>query len=201
MQFLELKNLHANPIEQFRVWYDEACRHKSIELPWACCLSTIDEDGFPDGRMMLLKEADERGFVLYTNAQSPKGKSLLGNKMGALTFYWEDFLRQIRVQGEVEEVSPAEADAYFKSRPRESQIGAWASHQSKVLESREALDKKFEEYSKKFEGKEVPRPPTWTGFRIIPSKIEFWQERPNRLHDRFLYTREGEGWRIVRLYP
>ncbi|MBI4411379.1 MAG: pyridoxamine 5'-phosphate oxidase [Deltaproteobacteria bacterium] len=196
------KDLLPDPFKQFRLWYDEACGHKAIELPWACCLSTISEDGFPDGRMMLLKEADDRGFVLYTNAQSPKGKSLLGNKKGALTFYWEDFRRQIRVQGEAEQVTPAEADAYFVSRPRESQIGAWVSQQSQKLESREVLDKKFGEYSKKFEGKEVSRPPYWTGFRIIPAKIEFWQERDNRLHDRFLYTRTKSGdWKIERLYP
>src|SRR3990167_558405 len=111
------KDLLPDPFKQFRLWYDEACRLESIQLPWACCLSTVGVDGLPEGRMMLLKEADDRGFVVYTNAQSPKGKSLLGNKKGALSFYWEDFRRQIRVQGEAEQVTPAEADAYFASRP------------------------------------------------------------------------------------
>jgi len=201
MKGLNLKNLHPDPFEQFRCWYDEACGLDAIQLPWACCLSTVGVDGFPDGRMMLLKECDKRGFVVYTNAESPKGKSLVQGKKAALTFYWEDFRRQIRVQGIVEQVGDAEADAYFHSRPRESQIGAWASKQSEALESRDILDKKFEEYSSKFSGKEIPRPSYWTGFRIVPAKIEFWQERSNRLHDRFLYTNEGKGWKIVRLYP
>ncbi|MBI2338950.1 MAG: pyridoxamine 5'-phosphate oxidase [Deltaproteobacteria bacterium] len=201
MKPLDQEGLLPNPLEQFHCWYDEACRLESIQLPSACCMSTVGLDGLPDGRMMLLKECDDRGFVVYTNIESVKGRSLAKKARAALTFYWEDLRRQIRIQGEVEQVSAGEASAYFKSRPRESQIGAWASKQSDVLEDRAVLDRRFEDLLKKYEGKEVPRPPYWTGFRVIPAKIEFWQERPNRLHDRFVYTKEKEGWKIVRLYP
>ncbi len=165
------------------------------------CLSTVSPDGEPDGRMLLLKGYDEHGFVFYTNFDSPKAKSLQKNPHAAMTFYWEDFRRQIRISGKVEKVSDAEADAYFASRPRMSQIGALVSHQSARLESREILEKEFEAVDKKFEGKPIPRPAFWGGYRLVPSKIEFWQERPNRLHDRHLYRRKGKRWEMSLLYP
>jgi len=165
-------------------------------------LSTVDSRGNPDGRMVLLKEFDERGFVFYTNMNSPKGKDLLKNKKAALTFYWEKVRRQVRIQGSTELVSTEEADAYFASRPRQAQLGAWASKQSEVLSKRSVLIKAFAKFTLKFGRKKVPRPDYWTGVRLIPKKIEFWQERSYRLHDRFLYTRiQKNRWKVVRLYP
>ncbi len=190
-----------NPLEQFAVWFQEAKNNPEIKLPDAMCLSTVDEKGFPDARMVLLKGFDESGFVFYTNFNSPKAKSLLRVPQAALTFYWEKLKRQVRIRGTTKKVSEIEADAYFKTRPRDSQIGAWASDQSATLDSRATLEKKFQEFSKKFEGAEVPRPKHWGGFRLVPSQIEFWTECPNRLHDRFLYIRSPKGWAMQRLAP
>ena len=190
-----------NPIQQFSQWLEEAKNHPQIELANATCLSTVNEDGFPESRMMLLKGVDADGFVFYTNLNSVKGHSLKRTPKAALNFYWEKLRKQVRIQGTVKPVSDAEANAYFKTRPRGSQIAAWASDQSRSLESREFLEKRVVEFDKKFEGKEVPRPPFWNGFRLVPMKIEFWQEQPSRLHDRLLYTRQGESWSVTRLYP
>lgn len=190
-----------NPLEQFALWFQEAKNNPEIKLPDAMCLSTVDEKGFPDARMVLLKGFDESGFVFYTNFNSPKAKSLLRVPQAALTFYWEKLKRQVRIRGTTQKVVDAEADTYFKTRPRDSQIGAWASDQSALLDSRETLEKKFQEFSKKFEGVEIPRPKHWGGFRLLPSAIEFWTEFPNRLHDRILYTRSSKGWSVQRLYP
>ncbi len=172
-----------------------------MALPEACCLSTVSPEGLPEGRMILLKGADESGFVFYTNLESPKARSLAAHPHAALTFYWQPFRRQVRVLGRVEKVTEDEADAYFHTRPRESRLGAWASLQSEPLDSRETLERRFGEFSKKYEGREVPRPPHWSGYRIVPDEIEFWIERPMRLHDRFLYARSDAGWKITRLYP
>jgi len=165
------------------------------------CLSTVDAQGWPEGRMVLLKGFDERGFVFYTSIKSAKGKSLAKHRRAALTFYWEPLHRQVRIQGSTRLVSDEEADAYWRTRPRLSQIGAWVSHQSEPLPSNVLLIKEAMKLGLKFMGREVPRPPHWTGYRVKPRAIEFWQGRPNRLHDRFLYTRTAKTWRIQRLYP
>lgn len=199
---LTRENLLRDPILQFTAWLDEARRHPDIAYPDAGCLSTVDPDGSPNGRMVILKSFDERGFVFYTNLHSTKGRSLLARPKAALTFYWGQLGRQVKIQGDTEVVGEEEADAYFCTRPRPAQIAAWASEQSAVLENRSVLDRRVAELTKRFEGQEVPRPPFWTGFRVIPLEIEFWQERPNRLHDRFLFTRTGQQkWEITRLYP
>lgn len=151
--------------------------------------------------MLLLKEAEASGFVVYTNLKSRKAAALKKNPRAALTFYWERLRRQVRVTGRVKAVSEPEADAYFASRPRESRIGAWASEQSAELPSRKLLENRFEFFSKKFAGKDVPRPSFWSGYRIVPDSVEFWIERPKRLHDRFLYRRKNGRWRVTRLYP
>ncbi len=191
-----------NPTEQFRRWFHDAERSMGVELAESMCLSTIDAAGFPDGRIVLLKAFDDRGFVFYTNSHSAKGRSLAAVSKAALTFYWGTLNRQVRLQGMVGRVADEEADAYFRTRPRLSQIGAWASDQSDVLEDRILLDRRVEEYSDKFEGMDVTRPPHWTGYRVAPFKIEFWQAHPNRLHDRFVYRKDAQGeWDVVRLNP
>lgn len=165
------------------------------------CVSTIDPQGYPDGRMVLLKEFDERGFVFYTNLNSIKGKSLKKLLRAALAFYWEPLKKQVRIQGKAEIVSDKEADAYWKTRPRLSQLGAWASKQSEPLSSRARLVAEVARLAAKYKFSPIPRPPFWTGVRVVPRKIEFWQGRANRLHDRFLYTKRGDRWRMHRLYP
>lgn len=156
----------------------------------------------PQGRMILLKEADDRGFVFYTNLESAKGRALAAHPRAALTFHWDRMGRQIRVEGEVERVSDAEADAYYASRFRESRLGAWASRQSAPLASREELEARVAEFGARYPGDDIPRPPHWSGFRLVPARVEFWQDRPGRLHDRFLYGRRDDGaWEITRLNP
>jgi pyridoxamine 5'-phosphate oxidase len=195
-------DLSPDPITQFTRWFDEAVAVSDRESAEAMCLSTMGSDGFPDGRMVLLKRWDETGFVFYTNAHSVKGRALDAIPKAALTFHCIPLKRQVRIQGKVARVSHAEADAYFATRARESQIGAWASDQSATLESREALDAKVAEFTKKFEGQAIPRPPHWTGYRVIPTRIEFWQGQKNRLHDRFQYSKTPGGhWAISRLNP
>ena len=193
--------LPPDPIAQFAAWYQEAQGCKAIEQADAMCLSTIDPEGFPDGRMVLLKAVDERGFVFYTNLQSIKGRSLAAIPRAALTFHWDPLKRQVRVQGDVEPVSDAEADAYWKTRPRLSQIGAWASRQSEPLDRNRTFIKRLSEFALKFGAAPVPRPPHWTGLRVQPLKIEFWHARRGRLHERFLYRRRGGAWVAERLYP
>jgi pyridoxamine 5'-phosphate oxidase len=179
---------------------DEA-KSSEINDPNAMALATVDADGLPDVRMVLLNGVDENGFVFYTNVESNKGRELLGQPKAALVLHWKSLRRQIRARGLVTRVTDAQADAYFQSRPRDSRIGAWASQQSRPLESRFALEKAVAVNAAKYALGEVPRPPYWTGFRIAPLSIEFWQDKPFRLHDRVVFTREGEGWRKVRLYP
>jgi len=199
---LSESNLDPDPIRQFDRWYKAARRSIWLEFPNGMTLSTIAPTGLPDGRMVLLKSYDRRGFVFYTNTLSSKGADLASRAAAALTFYWEPFQRQVRIRGETELVSNAEADAYFASRPRGSQIGAWASKQSQPLPGREILDNRVKELKAQFKGQKIPRPPHWTGYRVIPREIEFWQLRANRLHDRFLYTKTGDNsWEIRRLFP
>jgi pyridoxamine 5'-phosphate oxidase len=195
-------DLAQNPITQFAVWYKRAKRCLWIEFPEAMCLSTISNRECVTARFVLLKSFDESGFVFYTNTNSPKAEAILLNPNVALTFYWEALQRQVRIEGQAALVSEAEADNYFNTRPRLSQIGAWASKQSSVIDNRSELDNAVIEVSKRFKNSKVPRPQHWGGFRVAPIKIEFWQLRPNRLHDRFLYTRQEDNtWRIQRLSP
>ncbi len=189
-----------DPWAIFHAWMAEAERSEPND-PTAMALATADADGLPNVRMVLLKAADERGFVFYTNAESNKGRELAANPQAALVFHWKSLRRQVRARGRVTKVSDAEADAYFASRPRDSRIGAWASQQSRPLESRFALEKAVAFYAARYAIGEVPRPPYWTGFRIDPIAIEFWQDRPFRLHDRVVFTRAPEGWTKTRLYP
>jgi pyridoxamine 5'-phosphate oxidase len=187
------------PFAPFQRWLDEAW--KGEPNAHAMTLATTAPDGRPSARAVLLKGLDPRGFVFYTNLESRKSTELFVNPHAALCFLWKSLSRQVRVEGPVEQVGDDEAEAYFASRPRDSQIGAWASDQSRPLESRAALERRVEEFSRRFGEGSVPRPAYWSGFRVVPQRVEFWQERPFRLHDRLLFIREGEGWRRERLFP
>ncbi len=190
------------PLRLFAAWLKDATAAEPRD-PTAMTVATVDANGMPDARMVLLKGFDERGFVFYTNKDSQKGRELDANAKAALVFHWKSSNRQVRVRGTVEHVSDAEADAYFASRPKQAQIGAWASQQSRPLESRLAFEKAVALYAAKYAIGTVPRPAYWSGYRIVPLQIEFWQERPFRLHDRveFHRTAPGEAWSKTRLYP
>jgi pyridoxamine 5'-phosphate oxidase len=189
-----------DPVERFQEWFREA-EQAGVEVPEAMTLATAAPDGAPSARMVLLKGADEEGFVFYSGYVSRKAGELEANPRAALVFYWRPLGKQIRVEGRVERVSAAESEAYFATRPRGSQLAAWASQQSSPLPSREELERRYAELEREYEGREVPRPPHWGGFRLRPDAIEFWEHRENRLHDRTRYTRARETWHSERLAP
>jgi len=190
----------TDPFQLFDEWFAEA-RAGEINDPEAMALATATPDGRPSVRMVLLKGHGPDGFVFYTNQRSRKGEELAANPHAALLFHWKSLRRQVRIEGPVSIVSCEEADAYFASRSRDSQLGAWASNQSWSLPSRAEFEKKYEDMRTKFEGMEIPRPPHWGGFRVAPESFEFWTDRPHRLHERRVFTRDGDGWREGLLYP
>ena len=199
-QATELAQLGDNPIAVFKTWFQEAI-DAGLKEPSAMSLATLDADGQPDARMVLLKGADERGFVFYTNLGSPKAHALLHEPRAALCFYWNKIDKQVRVRGRSERVTDAEADAYFATRPRLSQIGAWASKQSTPMRGYYELEAEAAKTIVRFGVGEVPRPPFWSGFRVVPEQIELWKQKPFRRHERILYTRTADGWQKQWLYP
>ena len=194
---------HAEPFEKFKGLLAEARAVDRAVLPepTAFALGTVGDDGQPAVRILLLKDVDDRGFVFYTNYESRKGRELLASGKAALCFHWQPLERQVRVEGDVAPVTDAEADAYFASRARGSQIGAWASKQSQVMDTPDALEVRVAGIEARFANTTVPRPPHWSGFRLTPHRIEFWHNMPSRLHERALFVRDGDGWRTETLYP
>jgi len=200
LKSLREEDVLSNPIDQFTNWWNEAVNSK-IEEVNAMTLATATTDGFPSARIVLLKGFTNEGFMFFTNYESHKGKELAMNPRASLVFFWKELERQIRIEGTVEKVSEAESEAYFASRPAASKIGAWASPQSTAIENREVIEGNVVKYETLFAGENVPKPPHWGGYIVKPAKVEFWQGRRSRLHDRILYTRKDEQWTIERLAP
>jgi len=194
------KDLVESPVEMFRIWFEQIEGIHPFEST-AMTLSTSNNNGKPSSRVVLLKHYDERGFIFYTNYESKKGQEIEQNPYASLNFYWPSMERQVRINGKLRKVSRSRSEKYFHSRPLRSQISAFASNQSDVIENREELKKKFEELEKKFEGRDIPLPDNWGGYRLEHRRVEFWQGRQDRLHDRFVYTQHGTTWQIERLAP
>lgn len=197
---LDETTIERDPIKQFQAWFNDAIEAK-LPLPEAMTLATATPDGKPSARMVLLKQVDHAGFVFYTNYRSAKAEQLDANPYAALVFYWPQLDRQVRVEGSVERTSPQESREYFKTRPRESQIGAWASEQSEVISGREVLEQRAKELEDFYRDREIECPEYWGGYRLKPERIEFWKSRVGRLHDRLLFERSGDGWTVTRLAP
>lgn len=197
---LRKEDVLENPIDQFKRWFSEALASQVLE-PNGMILSTIGRDGYPHGRVVLLKDVDARGFSFYTNYLSHKGDDLAQHPVASLTFWWPELERQVRIVGKVEKVETSESDAYFSIRPRGSQIGAWVSEQSQTIANRKVLEEKLASLEVQFADQDIARPPHWGGYRVLPHQIEFWQGRPSRLHDRLCYTYESNEWKLERLSP
>lgn len=201
LQDLSETKVNSNPFLQFKKWFDQTLSADILE-PNAMTVATTTTEGKPSARMVLLKDFDERGFVFYTNYNSQKAQELAENPQAALVFWWAELQRQVRIYGRVEKILDPESDKYFYSRPLNSRLGAWASNQSEVIESREVLEKRLQELKDKYKNQDIPRPLHWGGIRVIPTEIEFWQGRSSRLHDRLLYTKNvDDSWKIERLSP
>jgi pyridoxamine 5'-phosphate oxidase len=198
---LSEKDFGPDPLIEFSRWLDKAVKEAGQPNPNAMTLCTVGEDGWPQGRIVLLKGHDAAGFVFYTNSRSEKGQALAAHPRAELVFHWDKLGRQVRARGEVQPLSAAETLAYFVSRPRGSRLAAWASQQSQAVESREAMEARLAEQERRFTDKEVEPPPHWWGYRLRPWRVEFWQEGAFRFHDRFAYTRDGAAWKFTRLYP
>ena len=200
LQSLSEADVKQDPIEQFGKWWDEAIA-SAIDEVNAMTLATVNKEGKPDARIVLLKGYDEQGFVFFTNYQSSKGQQLSASPFATLVFFWKELERQVRIEGTCEKVSEQESDAYFHSRPEGSRLGAWASPQSSIIEGRHLIEKNLEQLQDQYKGSTIPRPPHWGGYRVVPTAIEFWQGRSSRLHDRIKYSKENNEWKIVRLAP
>lgn len=197
---LASRDLNSSPIEQFRSWFQEAIKSEIFEVNGAA-LATVGENGRPSCRMVLIKMIEDEGILFFSNYTSRKAEEIEQNPFGAITVWWKELERQVRFEGKIEKTPRAISADYFSKRPRESQVAAWASNQSKPLESREALESAYASYEKEFKEGDVPLPEFWGGYRLIPDRVEFWQGRANRMHDRFIYTKESDEWKTERLYP
>jgi len=197
---LDERDVARDPFAQFAHWFKDAAA-AAVPEPNAMTLATCDAHGKPSARIVLVKDVDDRGLTFYTNYESRKGREIAANPHASLLFFWPELERQVRIEGRIEKVDAAAADAYFRVRPRLSRLGAWASPQSAPLPDRATLEARFADAERRFPGEDVARPPHWGGYRLVPARFEFWQGRASRLHDRIEYTRDGEGWRIGRLAP